>query len=107
MKRIYFKQKYFNIIKNETKNQTIRFWKKCNLKKNEKIILYFGNNVELLEGIITTITIKKYNDLTLEQIKNDGYSNKENLLADLIKFYPNFNQEKDSLFLITFKVKND
>jgi len=104
MKQIRFKQKFYNLIIEGKKQQTIRFWKRLpNFTPNEPVECFFGFNHPKLNVIIINVLQKTFNDITQEEVLQDGFSSKEELLLELINFYPFFNKEKSILHIIKFK----
>lgn len=107
MNQICFKQKFYNLILEGKKTQTIRLWKrKPNFKIGEEFECFFGFNHKKLNAKISEIIIKNYNEITNKEVFQDGFVSKEELLINLKNFYPDFNKQTN-LYLIKFDLKND
>ena len=107
MKQIWFKYKFFDKIKNKEKTQTIRFWKRCNFQNNSEIELFFGFNKPRILARIKEILIKNFEEISDDEVKQDGFQDKQELLQELKIFYPEFCEKKSDLFLIKFEIKNE
>ena len=104
MKQIWFKQKFYNLILEGKKTQTIRLWKrKSNLKKGDEFECFFGFKHKKLKAKISNILIKNFEQITENEVKQDGFFNKKELLLSLKNFYPNFDL-KIELYLIKFEL---
>lgn len=106
MKQIWFKQKFYNLILEGKKTQTIRLWKrKPNFKIGQEFECFFGFNHKKLYAFIKEITVKNFDQITEEEVKQDGYVSKEELLTNLKNYYPDFDK-KTNLYFIKFELKN-
>jgi hypothetical protein len=107
MKQIWFKQKFYSLIAEGKKTQTIRIWKrKPNFKIGEEFECFFGYNHKKLSAKIKEIIVKNYDEITNEEMFQDGFVSKEELLINLKNFYSDFNKQTN-LYLIKFDLKND
>lgn len=105
MKQIWFKQRFYNLILNGQKTQTIRLWKRDpKLVNGQEFECFFGFNHPKLIGIIENITLKKFSELTEKEVKLDGYECKEVLYNNLLEYYIDFTKQK-SLYIIKFRLK--
>lgn len=104
MKQIWFKQKFYNPILTGQKTQTIRLW-----KKNPKFIIgqefecFFGFKHNKLKGIIRSVIIKTFDNITEKEVKLDGYESKSVLYNNLKEYYTDFTNQKN-LYLIRFNI---
>ena len=107
MKQIWFKQKFYNLILQGKKTQTVRLWKrKPNLIFGEQFECFFGFNHKKLNAKIKEIITKNFDEITDEEVSQDGFVSKEELLINLKNFYPDFNKQTN-LYLIKFELNND
>ena len=106
MKQIWFKQKFYNLILGGKKTQTIRLWKrKPNLISGEDFECFFGFNHQKLFATVDKIVIKNFEEITENEVNQDGFVSKDELLTNLKNYYPDFDL-KTNLYLIQFKLKN-
>ncbi|WP_282014191.1 ASCH domain-containing protein [Marinifilum flexuosum] len=98
MSQIHFHSDFYEAIKNGNKTQTARVDEPIpQLGKGEAIF----DAKPSIDIQITKVTHKNFEELTLEEIKKDGFDSKEELWSVLLGFYPDLKQT-DHLMLIEF-----
>lgn len=98
MSQIHFHSDFYEAIKNGNKIQTARVDEPApQLGKGEAIF----DDKPPIDIRITKVTHKSFEELTLEEIKKDGFDSKEKLWSVLLGFYPDLKQT-DHLMLIEF-----
>ncbi|WP_321298249.1 ASCH domain-containing protein [Marinifilum fragile] len=99
MCQIHFHSHFYEAIKNGNKTQTARVNEPVpQLGKGEAIF----DDKPPIDIQITKVTQKNFEELTLEEIKKDGFDTKEELWSVLLGFYPELEQT-DHLMLIEFE----
>ncbi|WP_407944230.1 ASCH domain-containing protein [Marinifilum fragile] len=99
MSQIHFHSDFYETIKNGNKTQTARVDEPVpELGKGEAIF----DDKPSIEIRITKVTHKNFKELTIAEIKKDGFDTKEELWSVLLGFYPELEQT-DHLMLIEFE----
>ncbi|GAB7089380.1 ASCH domain-containing protein [Marinifilum fragile] len=99
MSQINFHSDFYEAIKDGNKTQTARVDEPApELGKGEAIF----DDKPSIEIRITKVTHKNFKELTIAEIKKDGFDTKEELWSVLLGFYPDLKQT-DHLMLIEFK----
>ena len=99
MVRIHFHESFYQDIRLGHKIQTARI--------NEphypigRAMADFSNGLSLSIEI-TDISFKTINNMSLDEVRKDGFESKEKLWEALIGFYPNL-EEKTPLMLVAFR----
>lgn len=102
MKKLVFKLDYAGKILSGEKTTTIRL--STNLKEGDMVEIYVGH-VRIGKAIIKKIYRKKLKDLTLEEIKNDGFKSIDELMTNLAKIYGSRRINTDSeVYVINFQL---
>lgn len=84
MKKLVFKLEYAGKILAGEKTATIRL--STDLNEGEVVDIYVGH-VRIGRAIIKRVYKKKLSELSIEEIKADGFQSKEDLVRDLSKIY--------------------
>jgi len=98
MSQIHFHSDFYEAIKNGNKTQTARVDESIpELGKGEAI---FDDKAPIpIE--ITKVIHKEFKNLTLEEVKRDGFDSKDELWSVLLGFYPHLSKT-NPLMLIEF-----
>lgn len=101
MKQIIFKGKFLDKIISGEKNQTIRNWKKINLKIGE--IVEATNYKKKIKIKIKEIYIKNFLDITEKEAILDGFNSLISFQNEVLKIYKKLNFDA---YVIKFDVLN-
>lgn len=97
MKTLFLKKEFINSILLGKKTQTIR------LKTRLKINDFFTINFKPPVCQVINIYCKELKELTLEEIKQDGFIDKESFHKKIKEIYP-LVHETDIVYVISFKL---
>lgn len=103
MKKIWFKQKFYNIILEGKKTQTIRLWKRNhNFLAGDKFQCFFGFKHKKINAKIKSVEFKTFDKINDDEVWQDGFKSKKELLININSFYPDFDEKKSVLCFIKF-----
>ncbi|MCD6502711.1 MAG: hypothetical protein DRN30_00430 [Thermoplasmata archaeon] len=102
MKKLKFDAKYLSKILSGSKTTTLRLGKKEEYSPGDIVEVYVGNNFIGLAKI-KNIKYLKWNELTDDEIKRDGFISKEDLKKDLVQYYGEFPEDAE-FTLIEFEL---
>lgn len=77
---VFFKKEFLEDILNGKKTQTIRTWSTCRLKKGDIFLINFR-----LKAEVVNVSQKYFNNITVDEIKKDGFQSVEDLKNWLIE----------------------
>ncbi len=100
-KKLVFKSKYLKDILFGKKVTTIRLRSNVNVGDVVEII---AGNLRVGTAVVETIRTKRLDELTDHDALYDGYSNREELIKDLIKIYGNRVRGNVEVKIIRFRL---
>jgi len=99
MVRIHFHENFYSSVLKGEKTQTARIDEPH--YPLGRAIADFSNGLSLPIDI-TNISFKTIDNMSIDELRKDGFESKEELWEALIGFYPNL-EEKDPLMLVAFR----
>lgn len=105
-----FKGKYYDLIKNGSKTQTMRIPAKKlkDIKPHDLVIAIFTDREEQLLLEITEVGYKQFKSITDEDAKNEGFNSVAELKHELEEIYTIYTlQDYDRLYYYKFIVAGE
>lgn len=101
---VKFLRKYYPLIRDGVKTQTLRLARKrLDVREGDIVSAIFPGSEDVLNIKILKIGYKQFKSLTLDDAKREGYNCLAALKNDLYKIYPMINQF-DRLYYYQFMV---
>lgn len=101
---VKFHKKYYPLIKDGVKTQTLRLARKrLDVQEGDIVTAIFPGMDETVNIKIVKIGYKQFKSVTLEDALHEGYDNLADLKNDLISIYPLINKF-DRLYYYQFQV---
>ena len=97
MRTILFKKQFIEQIQRQEKIQTIRNWKSCSLKSDDILCCNFKKPFIQIDSVKE----KTLKDLSVEEIKKDGFQSLKTFQEIWIDCYHSYNPEQ-KVFIISF-----
>ncbi len=102
MKKLKFDAKYMSRILSGSKTTTLRLGRKEEYTPGDIVEVYVGDSFIGLAKI-KSIRYIRWNELTEEDIRKDGFTSKEDLKKDLLQYYGDFPNDAE-FTLIEFEL---
>ena len=102
--KVKFHKKYYLAILNKDKTQTMRLARKrLDVRENDVVTAVFPGWDKTLKLRIKKIGYKQAKSIDDEDARREGFETKEELIEDLMGFYPNMNKF-DRLYYYRFEL---
>lgn len=101
---VKFNKKYYQLIKDGVKTQTLRLARKrLDVQEGDIVTAVFPGTKETLKIKIIKIGYKQFKSINLEDAVHEGFREVSDLKNELLKIYPSINQF-DRLYYYQFEV---
>ena len=101
---VKFNKKYYSLIKDGVKTQTLRLARKrLDVQEGDIVTAIFPGTNDTIKIKINKIGYKQFKSINLEDAVHEGFHEVSDLKNELIKIYPSINQF-DRLYYYQFEV---